>query len=621
MYEWGTIVCLAAPILLASALFGATRYWILGPLLFCSFIGLALCAARPFFSEELREVRIPPGWGAGALFFLYGLMLIPLAPAPHDGRVEMLKIGSYLGAYWAWTELTIRYRRWRYLFSVVILVVAVIALYALIQHLKESPLVWLVERDEGYGLRASGTFLSPNHFASMLGMIIPLCVVLVSMPASGAFLRLIAGYTLLVSVPALFLSQSRAGWIGAVCGVGVAAGLLLWKKKRRAFWYYTAGLPVLIALLAGLLWFASPTFQERVSGAMPASLDLAAQIRLTAWQDSWEMIQEKPLLGHGPGSYRWIYPSYQSWTFQRWLRYAHNEYIHTVAEFGFVGLLLGALFAGCVLYRFLRAYARSTSEREYGLISALMGCLAAALAHAFFDFNLHVFSHGHVLALIAGITAASLFVSGSEKARPLSSKPGFALGVIGAAGGVIMALSSLQFGLSDIFIQRGNTHRENLRFPAAEQAYASAARIDPGHWEPHLKLADLYRIRAHWERDPEYKRAHAGKALDHYQKTLDRNSGEMDAVFGIGTTWDLLGEGDRSVKYMRQASAYAPNNLYYATQLGLQLRQMGRIEEALDVFRDAQRIDPHDRVVRINIRTLERALERQRTEATAAGTP
>lgn len=607
VYEWVTIVLLGTVPLAAVLLFGATRYWILGPLLFCSFVGLSLYGWRPSFAPDLREVRIPPGGIAGLVFFLYGVALIPFAPVPHDARMEVLKIASYVGAYWAWTELATRYRRWRYLLGALILVVTVVSLYAIIQHFKESPLVWLAERHESYGLRASGTFLSPNHFASMLGMTITLCAVLVVLSPSGAFLRLISGYALLVCVPALFLTQGRAGWIGTVCGLATAIGLLLWKRNRRRFWWAAVSFPVLLVVLIVSLWHLSPTFKERLTETMPDTLDVAAQIRLTAWRDSLEMIREKPVFGHGPGSYRWIYPSYQSWTHQRWLRYAHNEYIHTAAEFGLVGLALFLVVVGGAAIGFLRAYSRATAERDIGLIAAALGALTAACVHAFFDFNLHVLSHGHVLALIGGVAAASLYASSLFRAKPLGPLGGYVLGGIVMAACIVMALISLQLGVSDILIRLGGRHEADLRWEQAEQAYARAARIDPGHWEPYQKLGDLYRMRATWERDPEYRRAKAEQALEYYRNVMQRNPGEMDAVFGTGKTWHLLGDDERTLAYLRRAREHSPQTLFYSVQLGLQLRQMGRTEEALEAFREAARIDPQDRVVRLNLRLLEQA--------------
>lgn len=575
--------------------------------MFCSFVATTLFAVRPFFGRELHEIRIPPAGLLGILFFIYGAILVPFAPVLHDARMEVLKIGSWVGAYWAWTELVTRYRRWRYLLGALILLVTIISLYALIQHFKESPMVWFVERDYSYGMRASGSFLGPNLFAAMLGMIIPLSAVLVSLSASGAFLRLISGYAILVGAPALFLTQGRAGWIGTACGLAVAIGLLLWKRNRRRFWLAAVSFPVILAALTVSLWYASPTFRKRLTETMPDTMDVAAQIRLIAWRDSWDLIRDKPVFGHGPGSYRWVYPSYQTWTHQRWLRYAHNEYIHTTAEFGLVGLLFAALFIGGGVIGFLRAYVRATTERDIGLIAAVLGCMAAALAHAFFDFNLHILSHGHVLALIGGVAAAALHASGVFQAKPFRPPQCYMAGGLGAMVCMIMGAISLQFGISDLFIRQGDRLRDDLQLDQAEHAYGLATRIDPRHWQPYLKLGDLYRIRAVWERDPEYRKKNAEQSLQYYRKVMELNPGEIDAVFGAGQIWHLLDDGERALAYLRRATELWPKNLFYATELGLMLRQMGRTDEALEAFRVAARIDPQDRVVRLNLRMLERA--------------
>ena len=57
------------------------------------------------------------------------------------------------------------------------------------------------------------------------------------------------------------------------------------------------------------------------------------------------MIKDRPVFGHGPGSYRWLAEEYRRhMKFVNHLaEYAHNDYLQTLAEYGWVGTLLLAV--------------------------------------------------------------------------------------------------------------------------------------------------------------------------------------------------------------------------------------------------------------------------------------
>jgi O-antigen ligase len=604
-YDWGVIGLLMMPATVGVILFGAVRNWSAGALMVVAFLSLAFFFLRPFFCRELLTVRLPPGGMLMALMALYCAILIPFSSVPYETKVEALKWASYVGAYWAWTELSSRHGRWRILLLIPLLIGVGVALYALVLHMQGSTAVLNMERPEGYGMRASGTFRAPAHMGAYMGTMVCLALCLMMMPAAGVMLRFLAGYGFLMFVPVLILTGSRSAWVGTMVGVPIILLLMMWRKSRRAFWVTFVLLPVVGSTLLAALWFGSPMIRERVGEAV--RVEGTAAWRLVAWRDSWEMAKAEPLIGWGPGTYRWMYSPYQSWSGDRWLRYAHNEYMHLLVEYGWLGVGLMGCFMFLLIGRSVLFYVRADSLRDAQLVAGFLGVLFAALGHAMFDFNLHVFSLVHLLVLIAGVTMGSRYRVEDIKTRTL---PLWCFGGL-SLGAAVLAVLAFQVTVSGAFVRFAEDKIEEIDLLQAnpyaeiESDLRAAMRVNQADWLAYLEMGNLTRRRAHFFRDVEYREEKYREALDHYHEAYSRNPYDMNVVYGIGRTWYMLGDGEKSLEYLNRATAHAPNNVFYHRELGRQLREMERYEEALAAFTQAHRAGGwDDPVVQRNLRWL-----------------
>lgn len=575
------------------------------------YLGALLLAARPIFFRDTLELRVPLSGFLFLPFLIYGALWVPFAPVPYEAALDWLRAFSFFVAYWAWTELAVRYKRWRILLAVPLFVGTLVAWYALIQHAHESVMVLNMTRPAQYEMRASGTFMAPTHFAAYLGTLICLALALVTMPTAGPGLRLLAGYGLVLFLPALFLSESRSGWVGAVVGISVFSLLMMWRKNLRSVLLTLVVLPTLLAALVAGLWWGSPMFRQRTSEAI--ALQGSAASRIVMWKDTLEMIKDQPVFGHGPSSYRWVYPRYKSWGEHRWVSYAHNDFLQLIADYGLIGFILLAAALLTVLVRLLLRFRRLERSKDVCLTAGWIAAVCAALAHALFDFNLHVFSIVHLLVLFGGVTIASLHSSDVLRERVVKK----GLWRVGAGGMALLLLVSLvltvRIAASGALsrLAEGKRTSVTLQNPSglqdARRLYEWATRVDSGYWIPYLELGNLSRREAFWFKHPEQKREKAEEALRYYTEAQRRHALDTDVLFGIGKTYYLLGDEESSLKYLRQAIASWPTHSYYARELGLQLRAMERYEEALDAFRYAATLQ-RDPVVQSNIRWLERRL-------------
>lgn len=604
VYDWVAIIFLMGASVVGPFLFGAVRLWSICPLMLLVFLAGVMFFARPMIASDLRRLQPPPGVYLWLIFWIYGLVMIPRAASPFDAWVEMLKMASYITAYWVWAELASHHRRWRIILAVPILAVTFIAWYAIIQHAHGTRMVLNLERPDGYGMRASGTYICPNHFAALLETVMPLCLALLFMAAADIPLRLLAGYALMLFLPVMFLTQSRSGWIGTVVGLSVTALLMALRKSRRLFLVLLLAVPLLVAGAGVGVWTFSPVARERLQGALLSSPDSAVQARLDLWKDTIPMIKAAPWLGHGGGSYVWVYPQFKSQAAQLLFNYAHNEYLHYAADYGLVGLALFGVFAGGALWAFLRVVWKASRDRDAFLAAGLLGAVAAQLAHALFDFNLHIFSNNHLLMLVAGTTAATMYAVGDFK--PKSVRSPFHYVVWGAAAVLCawLAMESARIFLSYGFHRLGDGKRERFDMDGAMRDYRRAAVVYRGNWRPYIGMGHVRQTQGFWSLVPEDRTRLSDEAVGFYQEAMRRNPKDMEPVAGLSKAWNVLGEQEKALECLQRAVETERQHQFYVTQLGLQLRRMGRYEEALRVFREADE-KWNSPAIDINIRYLQ----------------
>ncbi len=618
-YDGLSLILLMWPAAGGMWLLGSTRLWGMAPGLLLSFAGSLLVCLRPFFFRDTPGWRVPPGFWIFAVLGAYIVLRVPGGAVPHAARWEALRWICLLAAAFAWTQQGGRAHRWKWLLGVLLVAAALNCLYALIQHAGGSTRVLWIERPEQYGLRASGTYRCPNHFANMIALLAPLALGLVFLPASGFPLRLIALYFLAVAAPVLYWTQSRSGWLGLAGGFATVWLLLAWRQSRRRLLLALVLLPLVAAAAGGLAWRTLPAVRTRI-GAVLEDPDRASSARLDMWRDMPAMIRARPWLGFGGGSFVWTYPPYQravkghlTWDF------LHNEYLQMQVEYGAVGLgllLLGLLWGAGGLGRAVLG-ARHPSSAV--LLAGAAGGAIASLAHACFDFNFHIFPNPHALVWIGGV-AWGVWNSQEQGLEILTGRrQRWRLFAAAAGAGACIwgAGLTLTGGLSYLWNLKGEFARARLDWPVAMEHYRQAIRWDRGNWQPHLGLGNLLATQARWYRDPDLAAEQAEKtrladeAEVHFRRALALNPCEMAAEFGLARVRNARNDPEGALAHFRRAAAFQQRHIFYREQLGVQLRRMGRPQEALEVFRRNVADDVASDVSRLNIRTLERKSARE----------
>jgi len=632
LFEWLCILLLLASPLIGPLLLGAVMISTFGMLMIALYAGCLLVFLRPLWHRASGALPLPPGTLLWGVFLLYALLRIPGSASPYEARLETVKLFSYLAAYLAWVKLLAMPGRWRVLAGMTLLMGSFICLYAFVQQTRDTIVVWDGENLIGrwmsavgmapgwivegeYGRRLSGTFICPNHLAALLSILSCMALAIILSPGAGAALRIFAGYGLLTYVPALFLTQSRSGWLGLGSGLTVTLLLVAMRRSLRWFIVLLVLIPVVLAAVGFGAYTYSPMVRDRYHEFVrpqPPEADEEFKIyniRLDFWKDTVRMIEDEPVWGFGAGTYRYVYPRYISKIFPRYLRYAHNDVLHHTAEYGLVGLALFAAFILAGSWGFLRGIRRTPRLKDAALAAGFMGALVSSLVHCLFDYNLQYYAINHALVLFAAIAASGLFASAHLKVwRPRMPRL-----VHGAIGLIILVALGYQLQLTRSHYARmdGEKRMGVLDLDGAEAAFDRALRIDPGNHHAMLELAQLFLQRAHWAWEPDDKERFCDAAIEWARRAQARNPYDENGPYVESRILVIREEDEEALAMLREIVERVPNFPYYHKRLARQLHRMGHLEEALEVYRRARSLDRQDTRLPPVIRQLQEEIRAQ----------
>jgi len=212
-----------------------------------------------------------------------------------------------------------------------------------------------------------GSYVISNHFAGALSLTVPIAI-------------------------GLWLIGSR-GRMPAAARYGVALG-------------YAA--VVLVCCLAFFGPWAG--VREIVPEAARRPLQrLRSDGRVVATRVAGQMFMEAPLLGTGFDTFGELQPRYFGNVFH--LHYAHNDYLHLLAETGIVGGAIAAGVAGLLVARGRRFYREATPPSRC-LDAGPWAALAGLALHSAFDWNLHVPANALLAEAAAGLALSSVSLRG-----------------------------------------------------------------------------------------------------------------------------------------------------------------------------------------------------------------
>lgn len=274
--------------------------------------------------------------------------------------------------------------------------------------------------------RSFGPYINRNHFASLMGMTLPLGIgyllslghrrrdvagdrdapvarVAPAPAAEGGAKRLLVGFAVAVMAGALGLSLSRGGLISALAALSVLAAAIGARRLTRGHLWLAAS--AVAGALSFTVWLVAQPLFDRL-GTITDAASVAA--RTGMWSDTLRMAADFPFFGTGFGTLAEVYPRYQTAYAGQQVTHAHNDYVQLLAEGGLAGTL--AVLALIVRYA-AAAVKRLTRRHDREAVIVALGGLCGMLAfllHSFTEFNAHIPANALWFTVIAALTLKTL---------------------------------------------------------------------------------------------------------------------------------------------------------------------------------------------------------------------
>lgn len=241
-------------------------------------------------------------------------------------------------------------------------------------------------------------FKEHTSYGAVLAMMYPAALYLTFRKSSFGY-NAVAAVLLFILTAATILSYTRAAWLSLV-GAGMVYVAYVLKLNRSQIWSIVG----LVLIVAGFNYStiaaqfeqnttdSSDDLNEHVQSVTNVSTDASNLERINRWKSAIRMFEERPVLGHGPGTYMFLYAPYQKPSEKTIISTnagnrgnAHSEYLGPMAESGFFGLLTVILLISVVVWTATTYYKTLDSERSKGHLRLAFTGLITYYLHGFLN--------------------------------------------------------------------------------------------------------------------------------------------------------------------------------------------------------------------------------------------
>lgn len=230
------------------------------------------------------------------------------------------------------------------------------------------PIPWDIEK------RVTGFFPYPNAFGLFAGPLVAFGAALLFHPKRHEFLSAFEQKLWLVAsilgTLGIILAKSEA----SLFALFVILTLLGLSKKRTRI--PTAGFLILISSIVFFMPTLQKTAQQKIFFQDPSE-----QVRLIQWQETWEMIKDKPVFGSGLSGYRTAIIPYHTQTHIEIFQYPHTLILNVWTELG----ILGVLFLIAVFFILSKSFLNNKTAWENPVYIAAVAALFHMIIHGMVD--------------------------------------------------------------------------------------------------------------------------------------------------------------------------------------------------------------------------------------------
>ncbi len=303
----------------------------------------------------------------------------------------------------------------------------------------------------------SGTFINRNSMAGYMGLCLAAGIgLLLALRDTSSFswvkiVELLMGpkarlrLALVIMVIALVMTHSRGGNVSFFVGLMLVGGIfVLRSKENRMRNILILASVVLIDVLVISQYFGLERLKDRVmstqlmdkvvssevvtsavvNGEVVRSTEVltevvqkSSEIRGDVFMYALPLVQDKPIIGQGAGSFEAVFPQYAGEDIRLHFDLAHNDYIQFAIEYGAIGFVPLALFVLMALYWAFKALWQQQSLYRGGVgFGAAMGIITM-LSHATVDFNLQIPANAATFVVLCAVAVLANHHSKDRRKR------------------------------------------------------------------------------------------------------------------------------------------------------------------------------------------------------------
>lgn len=234
-----------------------------------------------------------------------------------------------------------------------------------------------------------------NDFADFILIILPVALAFFFRPHARRTTTILSGFACAILLAGFLLSFSRGAWIAGFALL-VLAGAWRFVQRRRVekqisaknFALRAAVLVFAVVILVNALQFSrGQRFQT--DSVLDKALfradegSASAGDRLQFWKGSIDLIKDRPVLGGGILSFKYLFPKYQQ-SFGIAENHPHNIFLKIGVENGIFAVIFFVIFLVAVGFILLRFIWKNPDNAVFPFILGALG----ALGHNLIDFNL-----------------------------------------------------------------------------------------------------------------------------------------------------------------------------------------------------------------------------------------
>ena len=541
------------------------------------------------------------------IFLIFSILLYFSSSIPFESKKEIFYLSGIIGAYLFWRNSLLKFKYKTTFFGALLTVVMLLALYGLVVHFKHpDSILWTTRYTDHYLGRLSSTYICPNHFAHLLQMLIPFCICYLFIPKGSFYVKCVCVYSILIFLPTLFLTESRAGWLGTITCIGVIICAFSLLKSKRLFFTVLLSIPILISLIFFMSWKYSETFQRRMKPVVTYFQNQnngnkgsdSRVFRPQTWSDTIDMISDKPLLGFGPGTYNYTFQKYRkSFQGERIITgHPHNEYLELIVDYGIIGFLLFSIAWIYSIFLLIKSSIYQKKMKHKLMSFASFSMMMGTMVHSFFDFQMHIYPN----ALTFSFLLAMGFNNSNFSSNSFFRKKNNEIHFFSLLVSFLMLFLCLQLKLSSLFLSLSKSHFHNnaLNNNKSKSYALTSLKIDRGNWESIKQLGLYYNNLRYYNLSKKEKLNIANHELEYFRKAYALNQYDAEIYVGLAKPLIFLGKSnnnsimvEQGIENLRTACSFKKYNNIYYWLLASELRKNDKLEESLQIFKKMSKKD------------------------------